>query len=121
MGAVLGSLELNDHDLAFAVQSQKVDTPSAVLPCAELLSNDHHIWVDHLELVTEQALEIAQLVDPLGLASGAGFSTGSDRFRSGFVNSKCGRMPSAAAPASGCQGHLRLLRAGNVGCLGHEI
>ena len=69
MAAVVGALELDDHQVGLVVDAQQVDAPPRVFPLAELLGDDEGVRGDHVNAVAQQALQVGALAQA-GLAEG---------------------------------------------------
>lgn len=63
--AVRGSLELKDHQLAFAVDAEQIDATFGSSEGTELLRHDEHVIGDRVDPGTQEPLQVCPLQDLL--------------------------------------------------------
>lgn len=61
MTAIIGSLQLNHHQIGVFINGEEIDATAAVFPIAKLLSNHIKIIAKHINLCSKQPLQIAAL------------------------------------------------------------
>jgi hypothetical protein len=64
--AIFRTLELDHHEIRALVNAEQIDSPLAFIPFAKLLGNDKRMGRDHFDMLPEEPLEIAPLIDVLG-------------------------------------------------------
>lgn len=56
VASVLRSLQLDHNEMTLAVDGQEVDSATGILPVAELLRDHEKLFVNHFDLIANQAL-----------------------------------------------------------------
>ena len=64
MTTVFGALQLDHNQLSASVEAKQVDAPTAVLPSAKFLAQNHGIWHEDIDPIAEKPLYVNGGVKP---------------------------------------------------------